>query len=192
MKFARLADAWSATTPTGVRPQSPCALHGSLGASPNKAIDLAAQRDWPVAMHLGESLDEMELFRSHSGKTTPIAHRSRRLESRQACPRGIRLTDYLSNSPKLLPALAIHGNFFGDDEYEILARHRDRMSLVICPRTCDYFLPTLPPISELIAKGIRMALGTDSRATNPGLVYLERSRDFCSNEVSWLLAPSSA
>lgn len=162
-----LGDAWPATAPLafGLSPHAPYTVHWELLS---RAIDLAARREWPVAMHLGESLDEMELLRSHSGRLHQLLI-DRGVWNPAGLPRGIRLTDYLEKLAKAPRALAIHGNFFGEEEYEVLARHRERMSLVICPRTCDYFLPSLPPIAELVSKGVRVAIGTDSRATNPDL-----------------------
>lgn len=162
-----MGDAWSATAPLafGLSPHAPYTVHWELL---RRAVDLAAQRGWLVAMHLGESLDEMELLRSHSGRLHQLLI-DRGVWNPAGLPRGIRLTDYLEQLAKAPRALAVHGNFFGEEEYEVLARHRERISLVICPRTCDYFLPTLPPIAELIAKGVSVAIGTDSRATNPDL-----------------------
>lgn len=169
-----IGDAWSATTPLafGLSPHAPYTVHWELF---RRAIDLAAQRGWPVAMHLGESLDEMELLRSNAGRLHQLLI-DRGVWNPAGLPRGIRLTDYLEQLAKAPRALAIHGNFFGEEEYQVLARHRDRMSLVICPRTCDYFLPTLPPIAELIAKGLSIAIGTDSRATNPDLSVWNETR----------------
>lgn len=169
-----IADAWPTTAPLalGLSPHAPYTVHWELF---RRAIDLAAQRGWLVAMHLGESLDEMELLCSHSGRLHQLLI-DRGVWNPAGLPRGIRLTDYLEQLAKAPRALAIHGNFFGEEEYEVLARHRDRMSLVICPRTCNYFLPTLPPIAELIAKGMSVAIGTDSRATNPDLSVWNEAR----------------
>lgn len=166
-EIVSLAESWPMQSPLrfGLSPHAPYTMHWQLL---RRAIELATQHDWPVAMHLGESLDEMELLRSHSGKLHQLLI-DRGVWNPAGLPRGIRLTDYLEVLAKAPRALAIHGNFFSEDEYEVLARHRERLSLVICPRTCDYFLPTLPPIGELIAKRVHVAIGTDSRATNPDL-----------------------
>lgn len=169
-----LADAWPKEAPLafGLSPHAPYTVHWELL---DRAMDLATRRGWLAAMHLGESLDEMELMRSHSGRLHRLLV-DRGVWNPAGIPRGIQLTDYLHQLAKAPLSLAIHGNFFGDEEYEILARHRERMSLVICPRTCDYFLPSLPPIAELIAKGVHVAIGTDSRATNPDLSVWNEAR----------------
>lgn len=181
-----LADNWHADLPLhfGLSPHAPYTVHWELF---NKAVDLAAQRNWPVAMHLGESLDEMELLRSHSGKLHQLLI-DRGVWNPSGLPRGIGLADYLRKLLEAPVALAIHGNFFGDEEYEILARCHERMSLVVCPRTCDYFLPSLPPIAELLAKSVHVALGTDSRATNPDLNIWNEAKFLLSKPTG--LAPS--
>jgi cytosine/adenosine deaminase-related metal-dependent hydrolase len=43
------------------------------------------------------------------------------------------------------------------------------MSLVYCPRTHAFFGHPPYPLAELICKGVRVAIGTDSRASNPDL-----------------------
>ena len=56
------------------------------------------------------------------------------------------------------------------------ARHRDRLSVVICPRTTRAISGTLPPLALLREAGICVALGTDSRASNPDLSVLAECR----------------
>ena len=65
--------------------------------------------------------------------------------------------------------LVIHGNYLVQDEINFLAAHRDRMSLVYCPRTHAYFSHEPYPLAEMIKAGVRVAVGTDSRASNPDL-----------------------
>jgi cytosine/adenosine deaminase-related metal-dependent hydrolase len=50
------------------------------------------------------------------------------------------------------------------------------MSLVYCPRTHAYFGHPPYPLHELIAKNVRVVLGTDSRASNPDLSLLAELR----------------
>lgn len=185
-EIASLADRWPANSPFqfGLSPHAPYTLDWKLF---NKSIDLAIERNWPVAMHLAESFDEMELLASHSGRLHQLLI-DRGVWNPASLPRGVRPADYLARLAEAPRALAIHGNFFTRDEYEILARHRDRLTLVICPRTCRYFLPELPPIAELLAQGVAIALGTDSRATNPDLSIWREARFLLENAPA--LAPT--
>lgn len=181
-----LGDAWPAAAPLrfGLSPHAPYSVEWRLF---QKMVETAMAKQWPLAMHLGESFEELELLRSHSGKMRQFLV-DRGVWNPSATPRGIRLADYLVQLAKAPRALAIHGNYLDDEEHELLARHRDRMSLVICPRTCDYFLPKLPPIAELLAKGIHIAIGTDSRATNPDLNLWNEARFLLANAPD--LAPA--
>jgi cytosine/adenosine deaminase-related metal-dependent hydrolase len=79
----------------------------------------------------------------------------------------------LADAPR---ALVIHGNYLDAEEREFLAGHADRMSLVFCPRTHAFFQHPPYPLAELLAAGIRVALGTDSRASNPDLDMLAEMR----------------
>ena len=83
----------------------------------------------------------------------------------------------MTQAPASAPrSLVIHGNYLDYDERAFLATHRDRMSLVYCPRTHAYFLHPPYPLAEMLAGGIQMALGTDSRASNPDLNMLAEMR----------------
>jgi len=45
--------------------------------------------------------------------------------------------------------------------------------VVYCPRTHLYFGHEAYPLAEMLAAGVRVAVGTDSRASNPDLRLLE-------------------
>jgi cytosine/adenosine deaminase-related metal-dependent hydrolase len=66
-------------------------------------------------------------------------------------------------------ALVIHGNYLATDETEFAAAQRERMTVVYCPRTHAYFGHEPYPLEKMLAAGVRVAVGTDSRASNPDL-----------------------
>ena len=70
----------------------------------------------------------------------------------------------------------IHGNYLEADELEFLAMNAQRMSIVYCPRTHAYFDHERYPLGRLLALGASVALGTDSRASNPDLNLLAEMR----------------
>ncbi len=70
----------------------------------------------------------------------------------------------------------IHGNYLAPDEIEFLAGHADRLAVVYCPRTHERFGHPRYPLARMLATGVRVALGTDSRASNPDLSLLEELR----------------
>ena len=53
-----------------------------------------------------------------------------------------------------------------------MAQQVDRMSLVYCPRTYHHFHDRPYPLQAILDHGVRVALGTDSRASNPDLNLL--------------------
>jgi cytosine/adenosine deaminase-related metal-dependent hydrolase len=50
------------------------------------------------------------------------------------------------------------------------------MSVVYCPRTHHYFAHSHHPLEKLLASGVNVALGTDSRASSPDLNLLSDMR----------------
>jgi cytosine/adenosine deaminase-related metal-dependent hydrolase len=63
-----------------------------------------------------------------------------------------------------------------EEELDFLARHRDNLSVVYCPRSHAYFGHAEHPFRRLLAEGASVALGTDSRASNPDLSVLAELR----------------
>lgn len=156
----------------GISPHAPYSTHPSLVEA---LVQLAAQRQLPVAMHLAESREELEFLRTGSGPFRQL------LEDLGAWQAGAiepnrRPLDYLQLLRPASPALVIHGNYLAADEIAFLAEHRPTMSLVYCPRTHAYFQHAPYPLAELLAAGVRVAVGTDSRASNPDLDLLAELR----------------
>ena len=159
---------------------------GQIGLSPHapytvspellrELVRLAQEQNLPVAMHVAESADELELLATGTGPFQELlAERS--MWDAAAIPRASRPLDYLRLLAEAPRALVIHGNYLDDAERSFLAANVDRMSLVYCPRTHAYFGHPPYPLAELLAAGVRVALGTDSRASNPDLDLLAEMR----------------
>ncbi len=156
----------------GLSPHAPYTVSPELL---RQLIALACERDLPVAMHLAESADEIELLNRGGGAFQELLE-ERSMWDAAAIPRGSLPLDYLRQLATAPRSLVIHGNYLDDDERAFLATHRGRMSLVYCPRTHAYFSYPPYPLAELLADGIRMALGTDSRASSPDLDLLAEMR----------------
>ncbi len=149
----------------GLSPHAPYTVHPQLL---RRACELSATRRIPLAMHLAETREELELLDSHSG---PLVWLLQSLGAwhPDAMNRGLRPLDYLRTLATAHQALVIHGNYLATDEIEFLAAHGDRLSVVYCPRTHAYFGHEPYPLAALHAAGVRVAIGTDSRASNPDL-----------------------
>src|SRR5262249_30721246 len=135
----------------------------------------ARERDLPMAMHVAESRAELQLLRDGTGPFQELLE-ERSMWDPEAIPRGSKPLDYLQMLSEAPRSLAIHGNYLDDEELQFLGLHRDRMSLVFCPRTHAYFFHPPYPLGRAIAAGVRVALGTDSRASNPDLSLLAELR----------------
>ncbi len=153
-------------------------LHAPYSVLP-ELIDLAASTcaalDWPVAMHLAESREELEWLRSGTGPFFEFLSALPGWTGGMQRP-GARPMDYLRKLQLMNPALVIHGNYLNDEEIRFLADHRRTMRVVYCPRTHACFGHDRYPLEKMLAAGAGVALGTDSRASSPNLSILAEMR----------------
>jgi cytosine/adenosine deaminase-related metal-dependent hydrolase len=156
----------------GLSPHAPYTVNPELL---RRVCELSASRQIPLAMHVAESFEELELLRSQSG---PLVERLGELGAWHpgALPRGLRPLDYLEMLSAAHRVLVIHGNFLVREEMEFLAERHDRMRVVYCPRTQAWFPFGEYPLAAMLACGLRVAVGTDSRASNPDLSVLSELR----------------
>jgi cytosine/adenosine deaminase-related metal-dependent hydrolase len=126
-------------------------------------------------MHLAESREEIEWLRSDGG---PLRELLQDLGAwRPGRFGGGRPLDYLHALAQADRALVIHGNYLDDEEIAFLAAHRRRMAVVYCPRTHAWFDHDPYPLARMLAAGVTVALGTDSRASSPDLSLLAEMQD---------------
>ena len=172
--FADVEQRLAATggAPAGLSPHAPYTVHPRLL---EKIVALAAARGVPVAMHLAESREELELMADGAGDFRALLE-ERSMWDSAAILRDVRPLDYLRVLAGAPRSLVIHGNYLAEEEIAFLADRRDRMSVVYCPRTHTYFGHARYPLERMLAAGVRVALGTDSRASNPDLSLLSELR----------------
>jgi cytosine/adenosine deaminase-related metal-dependent hydrolase len=154
---------------------SPHAPYTAPPALVEAAAELSRREEVPLAMHLAESWEEIELLQSGSGPFYEFLHElAPGMPS--LIPRGVRPLDYLERMAPAHRALAIHGNYLDHEEIAFVADRAKTMSVVYCPRTHAYFRHGRYPLEEMLSRGVRVALGTDSRASNPDLNLWEEMR----------------
>jgi aminodeoxyfutalosine deaminase len=156
----------------GISPHAPYTVSPKLVSD---LVSLSRQRNMPMAMHLAESREELELLRDGTGPFQVLLD-ERSMWDADAIPRDSRPLDYLRLLADAPRTLVIHGNYLDSDELAFLAANRERMSLVYCPRTHAYFEHAAYPLVEALAAGVRVAIGTDSRGSNPDLDLLAEMR----------------
>jgi len=140
----------------------------------------------PAAAHIAEFPAERELLEEGTGPFVGFLNRL-----------GITERGDLVSSPELALAMTnlvdqrrmiVHGN---DLRPSAAALFHDTATLVVCPRTHAAFRHARHPIAEFLAAGVRIALGTDSLASNPDLDPLAEARFLYANRPEladpWLL-----
>jgi cytosine/adenosine deaminase-related metal-dependent hydrolase len=139
------------------------------------AAQLSRQFRFPVAMHLAESQDEIELLRSHSGPLVDLLEELDAWDPR-AVPRTTTCRDYVDALSQSHRSLLVHGNYLGATDWEQIAQHADRMSVVYCPRTHHFFGHSRYRFADMHRAGVKVAIATDGRSSNPDLNLMEDLR----------------
>jgi cytosine/adenosine deaminase-related metal-dependent hydrolase len=156
----------------GVSPHAPYTVHPRLV---ERLVELARARGAAVAMHLAESREELQLLATGDGPFRELLE-ERSMWDGGTIPRGWRAMDYLHRLAAAPRALVVHGNYLAADEIEFLGGRHETMSVAFCPRTHAYFEHERYPLDTMLRAGVRVALGTDSRASNPDLSLLRDVR----------------
>jgi cytosine/adenosine deaminase-related metal-dependent hydrolase len=156
----------------GLAPHAPYSVHPQLL---RQVVRLARAAESPIAFHLAESPEELELLATGQGPFRELLDKLGAWEE-GPFPGPRRPLDFLQELAAAPRSLVIHGNYLDGDEIRFLAQRADRMSLVYCPRTHAFFRHAPYPLAELLARGVTMALGTDSRASSPDLSILAEMR----------------
>jgi cytosine/adenosine deaminase-related metal-dependent hydrolase len=162
----------SSMSNVGLSPHAPYSVHPDLLTA---VVELSKQYKIPVAMHLAESREELELLQHGRGPLRNFLEELGAWDA-TAIPRGSRPMDYLRLLADAERALVVHGNYLDDEEIALLGAAADRMSVVYCPRTHDWFAHRDYPLEKLLAAGATVALGTDGRGSSPDLNLLEEMR----------------
>ncbi len=149
----------------GLSPHAPYSVHRDLLEA---AIGLCRYSSMPLVMHLAESREELQLLATARGPMRDLLDERNWWEP-GAIALGQKPIDYLQQLSKVRRAIIIHGNYLDDDELRFLGIYRDKMSVVYCPRTHAYFRHDPYPLRTMLSHRLVVALGTDSRASNPDL-----------------------
>lgn len=146
----------------GVSPHAPySANRGMFNFAPGPGV--------PVATHLAESPEELELVHRRGGPFVPFLS-----ELGVYSPEGL-AASFAEVIQQCLsvqrPALFVHCNYLPPD-----ALQAPSATVVYCPRTHAAFGHPPHLFRHFLAHGVRVALGTDSLASNPDLDLLAEAR----------------
>jgi cytosine/adenosine deaminase-related metal-dependent hydrolase len=155
----------TATCRPGLSPHAPYSVRKSLFRA---AANLARQRNLPVATHLAETQQELELLQERRGPFVDFLDEVGAW-SAEGLVAGV--GEVLDLNTGVAHAAAVHANYL-DPATPVLPHH----TIVYCPRTHAAFGHEPHPVQKFIARGVRVALGTDSLASNPDLDVLAEAR----------------
>lgn len=179
---ANSASSWQ----RGLSPHAPYTVHRDLLAG---LCDLAVEHNAPLAMHLAESPAEMEFLATGQGPLRAMLE-SAGVWQPDFWQEPITTQNILSQLARAKRSLVIHGNQLQSPEWNFLAERRERMCVVYCPRTRDFFFPEQTyPLEQMLGRDVTVAIGTDSRASNPDLSlwrelqFITRHHDIASQEI---------
>lgn len=159
----------------GLSPHAPYSVRADLFAR----TALAAQSlKCPLAVHLAESREELELLQCHRGPFVPFLKDlgvwdADGLASGPASVMRI-CYQYVTPRPHVPRGnalLFVHGNYLKPS-----ACIPSHSTIIYCPRTHTAFGHASHPFRHFLQRGIRIALGTDSLASNPDLSILAEMR----------------
>jgi cytosine/adenosine deaminase-related metal-dependent hydrolase len=161
LKWWRPAATATQTCRPGVSPHAPYSVSVPL-------FFRASIASLPLAVHLAETRAELDLLGDRCGPFVPFLK-----ELNVWYPAGLAesINHILELGRNAYPCLFIHCNYLSPD-----APIPSRGAVVYCPRTHAAFGHPAHPFRDFLARGVRVALGTDSLASNPDLSLLAEAR----------------
>jgi len=149
---------------------SPHALYSSGPALLDAVAVLAREVGAPLALHVAETVAEVELVRDGSGDLAPVAAKL----AHGFRPTGEHPIGYLDRLGVLGGATAVHAcQTWPTDVGRLAATVR---GVVTCPRSNEWLHNGIAPVEQLLRAGVPVGIGTDSLASTPDLDLFEEAR----------------
>ena len=169
-KVARLTDRAgdSGRVRVGVSPHAPFTVSADLFRG---VAAFASERELPVAIHAAESEAEQRFMLEGTG---PFADRFAE-RGIAWTPPGVSTIAYLADLGVLdCKPLLVHAVQASEADVEAIARSGSRVAH--CPKSNAKFGHGVAPVARLLARGVTVALGTDSVASNNVVDMLDEAR----------------
>jgi cytosine/adenosine deaminase-related metal-dependent hydrolase len=144
----------------GLSPHAPYSVRTSL-------FGLASNASLPVSIHLAETRDELRLLKDRDG---PFREFLTGLGVWDEVGLAASVSEIVRLNSQVKNLLLIHGTYLEGQDLPYGA------TVVYCPRTHAYFGHPPHPFRQMVAGGVRVAIGTDSLASNPDLDVLAEVR----------------
>jgi len=126
-----------------------------------------------IATHISETNDEVEFLTRGTGKFVSLLNDFDMLNN--WTPPGLRPVNYMKNIGFLENGcILVHCNYLTGEEVDQV--EESNSTIVFCPRSHKYFRHKDHPFYKLKDRGINIALGTDSLASNDSLSILDEMK----------------
>lgn len=150
----------------------------------------SGQSDAPLSVHFMESDAEGELFDRRGELWKWYAERGMETD----------FTDYASPADRIISQIPSNRKIMlihnccvtSEDVDKIMAHFGDNVTWVLCPGSNDYISRIAPPVELLRRKGVRIAVGTDSFASNRALSMVDELKHFSGVPMEELFEWASA
>jgi len=137
----------------------------------------ASQRELLLATHLAETREELDFLEEGKGALFDVMARHGLLPAGWEPP-GCTPVEYVDRLGVLSErTILVHCNYVTSSDVERIAR--SGASVVYCPRSHHFFGHSDHPFRRLMERGVNVALGTDSLASNTSLSMLDEMRFVC-------------
>lgn len=140
--------------------------HAPYSVSPD-LLSSAAKQSAAMTVHIEESEEELQFFRSGRGPMRSLLEDLGRLPSGYERPAARSGVEWLAQAGALRASTSlVHCQGVDAEDAQRIAR--SGASIVVCPGTIEYFDRRPPPVERWRALGIPVAIGTDSVASSRG------------------------
>jgi cytosine/adenosine deaminase-related metal-dependent hydrolase len=175
-----------------VNPEVALGIHAPYSTSPSLMKQIKTynnKRNAVTSIHLAETEDEVEFIRSGRGRMIDLLNA--RLGSGNWSFHGTASSpvEYVDSLGVLdEKTLCVHCVFVNEKDVAILKKRK--CAVVVCARSNRCLTGSIPNVSEFVKKGIRVLLGTDSKASSPDIDMFEEMSAFY-GEYHGLCNPST-
>ena len=153
----------------GVSPHAPYSVSDALFAG---VAAYAAREALPVAIHIAEGIDEVTLLAEGTGPWAAFL-RGRGIV---VAPRGASPVAMLASAGALSErVLLIHGVHLRPSDIAAVARHG--CGVAHCPWSNAWFDHGTAPVAAMLARGVRVGVGSDSMGSNTRMDVLTEAAD---------------
>ena len=176
-RFSNAKKLWqelqSLSLPSSIAPHAPYSLSDSLWKI---LLDFSKTHNLIWTIHNQENINENRLFVNKTGDFVEFLNNLSDEFSKWQ-PKGVSSLKYCrAFYEQISKVLLVHNTFTDTEDLELISHLKNTIFFVLCPNANLYIEDCLPNIEQLRNTGHRIALGTDSLASNTKLSILEEMK----------------